>query len=137
MNEGMNKVLLLGNLGDDPELRSTATGQMRLRLRIATTESYLDANRNRHERTEWHTVVIWGKRAEPLSRILAKGSRVLVEGRLHTSSYEKEGTKRTSTEVVADDLWLAGDPRRSRPQETAAPPGAPASAALAAGDLPF
>jgi single-strand DNA-binding protein len=138
MTDGINKVLLLGNLGDDPELRSTATGQALLRMRVATTESFLDANKQRRERTEWHTVVLWGKRAEPLSKILQKGSRVLIEGRIHTSSYEKDGTKRTTTEVVADDLWLAGDARRAPGVRVAPPPPLPVSPPpSAADDVPF
>ncbi len=109
MAEGLNKVMLLGNLGQDPELRMTSGGQAVLKLRIATSESYLDRNRNRQERTEWHSVVIWGKRAEALSKILSKGSRVFIEGGLRTSSYDdRDGNKRYRTEIVASNLILAG-----------------------------
>lgn len=109
MSEGLNKVLLLGNLGADPELRVTGGGQSVLNLRLATTESYLDKDKVRQDRTEWHNVVIWGKRAEGLSKILSKGSRILVEGGLRTSSYDdKEGNKRYKTEVNATNILLAG-----------------------------
>jgi single-strand DNA-binding protein len=109
MAEGLNRVLLLGNLGADPELRVTSGGQSVLKLRLATSESYLDKNRVRQERTEWHSVVIWGKRAEALSKFLTKGSRLFVEGGLRTSSYDdKEGNKRYRTEVVASNIILAG-----------------------------
>jgi single-strand DNA-binding protein len=109
MADGLNRVMLLGNLGADPELRTTNGGQSVLKLRLATTESYLDRNRVRQERTEWHSVVVWGKRAEALSRFLSKGSKLFVEGRLRTSSYDdREGNKRYKTEVVADDIILAG-----------------------------
>ena len=109
MAEGLNKVMLMGNLGADPELRVTSGGQSVLKLRLATSETYLDKNRVRQERTEWHSVVVWGKRAEALSKFLTKGSRLFVEGGLRTSSYDdKEGNKRYRTEVVANNIILAG-----------------------------
>ncbi len=108
MAEGLNKVLLLGNLGADPELKVTQGGQAVLKLRLATTESYLDRNNTRQERTEWHRVTLWGKRAEALAKFLTKGERIFVEGRISTSSYEKDGEKRYSTEIVANNIILAG-----------------------------
>ncbi len=111
MADGLNKVLLLGNLGSNPELRLTAGGQSILSLRVATTEAYFDKDQTKQQRTEWHSVTLWGKRGESLSRLLTKGSRVLIEGRLHTSSYEKDGAKRYRTEVIATDLHLAGTGR--------------------------
>ena len=127
MAEGLNRVMLLGNLGQDPELRTTQSGQSVLKLRIATTERYLDANKAWQERTEWHGVVVWGKRGEALHRILAKGSTIFVEGSLRTSSYEKEGVKRYTTEVVAQNVILAGGRAAGRGQpgddfDPAAPP---------------
>lgn len=101
--------MLLGNLGADPELRATAGGQSVLNLRLATTETYLDKEKNRQENTQWHTVVVWGKRGEALSKFLTKGSRIFVEGGLRTSSYDdKEGVKRFKTEVVASNIILSG-----------------------------
>jgi single-strand DNA-binding protein len=108
MAEGLNKVMLLGNLGADPELKVTQGGQAVLKLRLATTESYLDRNNARQERTEWHRVTLWGKRAEALAKFLTKGERIFVEGRISTSSYEKDGEKRYSTEVVATNIILSG-----------------------------
>jgi single-strand DNA-binding protein len=109
MADGLNKVMLLGNLGADPELRMTSGGQAVLKLRLATSETYLDRNRNRQEKTEWHSVVIWGKRAEALGKILSKGSRLFIEGALRTSSYDdKDGNKRYRTEVVATNVILSG-----------------------------
>ena len=108
MAEGLNKVLLLGNLGADPELKVTAGGQAILKLRLATTESYLDKSNTRQERTEWHSITVWGKRGEALSRILAKGSSIFVEGSIRTSSYEKDGEKRYRTEIVANNIILSG-----------------------------
>lgn len=109
MADGLNKVMLLGNLGADPELRVTSGGQSVLKLRVATSESYLDKNKVRQERTEWHSVVIWGKRAEALGKFLAKGSRLFVEGGIRTTSYDdKDGNKRYKTEVNATNIILAG-----------------------------
>lgn len=112
MAEGLNRVMLLGNLGADPELRMTSGGQAVLKLRLATSETYLDRNKVRQERTEWHSVIVWGRRGEALAKILAKGSRIFVEGGLRTSSYDdKEGHKRYKTEVVANNIILAGGSR--------------------------
>lgn len=108
MAEGLNKVMLLGNLGADPELRMTAGGQAILKLRLATTETYLDKSNVRQERTEWHSITVWGKRGEALAKILAKGSNIFVEGSLRTSSYEKDGEKRYRTEIVANNILLTG-----------------------------
>lgn len=125
MAQGLNRVLLLGNLGADPELRVTQGGQQVLKMRLATSESYLDRNRERQERTEWHSVVIWGKRAEALERIISKGSRIHVEGSLKTSSYEdRDGNKRYKTEVVASNIILCGGERGGggRSRDSGSPP---------------
>jgi len=109
MAEGLNRVMLLGNLGADPELRYTQGGQAVLNLRLATTESYLDKDRVRKERTDWHSVVVWGKRGEALGKFLAKGSTIFIEGSIRTSSYEdRDGNKRYKTEIVANNVILAG-----------------------------
>ena len=108
MAEGLNKVMLLGNLGADPELKMTQSGQAVLKLRLATTETYLDKNQTRQERTEWHSVTLWGKRGEALAKFLTKGERIFVEGSLRTSSYEKNGEKRYSTEINATNIILTG-----------------------------
>ena len=81
-SEGLNKVMLIGNLGADPELKFTQGGQAVLSLRLATTERYVSKGGERQERTEWHSVVIWGNRAEALNKFLAKGRTIYVEGRL-------------------------------------------------------
>lgn len=111
MAEGLNRVMLLGNLGADPELKMTTGGQSVLRLRLATTETYLDRNKVRQEKTEWHTVTLWGKRAEALHKILAKGDRIFVEGSLQTRSWEKNGEKRYATDVNAQNVILGGGGR--------------------------
>lgn len=111
MAEGLNRVMLLGNLGQDPELRLTQGGQALLKLRIATTESYMDKSGQRQERTEWHSVTLWGKRGEALAKFLSKGSTVFVEGQLRTDSYEKNGEKRYQTVVNATNIILTGGRR--------------------------
>lgn len=104
---GLNRVILLGNLGADPELRAVAETTV-LGLRLATSESFKDRNGERQERTEWHRVNIWGKRGEALSKFLKKGDRILVEGSIRTSTYEKDGEKKYSTEIVASNIVLSG-----------------------------
>jgi single-strand DNA-binding protein len=109
MAEGLNRAILVGNLGMDPELKFTQGGQGVLRLRIATTESFMNRNGERQERTDWHTVVVWGKRGEALNKILSKGRTVWIEGRIQTRSWEdKEGGKRYATEIVANQVGLVG-----------------------------
>ena len=105
---GLNKVFLLGNLGADPELKITQGGQPVLKLRLATSETFLDRNQTRQERTEWHSVTLWGRRAEALAKILNKGDRIFVEGGLRTSTYEKDGEKRYRTEITAFNVILNG-----------------------------
>jgi single-strand DNA-binding protein len=112
MAQGLNRVQLLGNLGADPELRFTQGGTPVLNMRMATTETYLDKDKVRKERTDWHNVVVWGKRGEALGKILHKGSSCFIEGSLRTSSYDDlEGNKRYKTEVIASNVILTGGKR--------------------------
>jgi single-strand DNA-binding protein len=107
MANGVNKVFLLGNLGADPELRSTTSGQAVMRIRLATSKSWLDDKKQKQERVEWHTVIVWGNRATALARFLAKGMRLHIEGELRTREYEgSDGVKRYSTEVTAFEVTL-------------------------------
>jgi single-strand DNA-binding protein len=109
MAEGLNKVMLIGNLGQDPELRFTQGGTAVLNMRIATNESFLNRDNERQERTEWHTVILWGKRGEGLHKVISKGKSLFIEGRLQTRSWEdKQGQKRYSTEIVATNVILLG-----------------------------
>jgi single-strand DNA-binding protein len=122
MTIGLNRVMLIGNIGADPELRSTATGMAVLRIRMATTESYLDRDKNRKEQTEWHSITVWGRRGEALHAILTKGKQIFVEGALRTSSYDdKEGIKRTRTEIVAKEVILCGGRDGGAPGQRSSP----------------
>jgi single-strand DNA-binding protein len=131
----MNKVILLGNIGETPELRFGSSGIAILKLRIATNESWPDRDGQRKKHTEWHRATLFGKRAEALHPHLQKGSSVLVEGRLRTSSYERDGTKRYSTEIVVDELCFgssgANTGGESRLARTGAEPSHAASPSLA------
>ncbi|MDX2051094.1 MAG: single-stranded DNA-binding protein [Polyangiaceae bacterium] len=134
MAEGLNRVMLLGNLGQDPELKVTGGGQSVLKLRLATPERYLDKNKSWQERTEWHSVVVWGKRAEALSKFLTKGSRIFVEGGIRSSSYDdKDGQKRYRTEIVANNIILAGGGGGGRSGGGGAPRGDESSGSSHAG----
>lgn len=126
MSDGMNKAILIGNLGQDPELRYTQGGHPVLNLRLATTESYLNRDRERQQRTEWHTVIVWGKRGESLNKILSKGRTICVEGRLQTRKWEdKEGNKRYITEIVATNVLLLGGRGPSETDQNAYEQGTP------------
>lgn len=106
----VNKVILIGNLGADPELRYTPNGNRPVcSLRIATSEVFKDKAGQKQEQTEWHRVTVWGDQAENCNKYLAKGRSVYVEGRLQTRSWDdKEGNKRYSTEVVAERVKFLG-----------------------------
>lgn len=103
--DGLNKVYIIGNLGADPELRMLPGGNAVLKLRVATSESWFDKENVRQERTEWHRVTVFGRSAEALSKFLRKGMSVSVEGRNQTTSYEKDGQKHYSTEVIGVHVW--------------------------------
>jgi single-strand DNA-binding protein len=106
---GVNKVILVGNLGRDPEVRYIRDGTAVANLRIATSETWNDANGQKQERTEWHRVVAWGKLAEIAKEYMTKGRQVYVEGRLQTRSWDdREGNKRYTTEVRADQMIMLG-----------------------------
>lgn len=106
---GVNKVILIGNLGADPDFKTTSTGAAVCKLSIATSRSWKNKNTDELEtETEWHRVTVWGKSAEHCNNYLSKGRSVYVEGRLRTSSYEQDGIKKWSTEVVADTVQFLG-----------------------------
>ena len=163
MARGINKVILVGNLGNDPDVKYTQGGMAIATLSVATTSSRKDRDGNFQEKTEWHRVKLFGKTAEVAGEYLKKGRQVYIEGRLEYGSYEKDGVKHYTTDIIGDDMQMlgGGDGQRSgggygedRPQRSAAPRrdsapaqrAAPAAAAQQAGggiddfaddDIPF
>jgi single-strand DNA-binding protein len=106
---GINKVILVGNLGAAPEMRFTQGGQAVANLRLATTERWTDKNGQKQEATEWHRVVVWGKQAEIMAQYLTKGRQIYVEGKIRTRQWQdQQGQKRYSTEVVAQNIQMLG-----------------------------
>ena len=111
MASGVNKVILIGRLGGDPEVRYTTNGGAVANFNLATNESWTDKSGQKQERTEWHRVVIWGKMAELCGQYLSKGRQAYVEGRLQTREWnDKEGNKRYTTEIIAQNIQFLGGP---------------------------
>ena len=156
----VNRVILVGRLGRDPETRYTGSGQAVANFSVATDESYKDRNGERQKRTEWHKIVVWGKQAEIAQQYLKKGSLVFIEGRIQSREWQdKEGQKRTSFEIVANNFRMLGGraesaaaaagavgavaPRASDDFEQSAPPeesyggGSPAGPEISDEDIPF
>ena len=105
----VNKVIIVGNLGRDPELRYIQSGQAVANFSVATNEKWKDKDGNNQERTEWHRIVVWGKSAENCAQYLQKGRSVYIEGKLQTREWEdKDGNKRSTTEVVAQAVQFLG-----------------------------
>ena len=106
MAKGLNKVLLIGHLGKDPELKYTPNGTAVCNFSIASSDSYKGDDGNWVDRTEWHNIVVWRKLAEICGQYLKKGSKIYMEGKLTTESYEKDGIKRYITKIVMSDMLM-------------------------------
>ena len=129
----VNKVILVGNLGRDPELRYTGSGKAVANFPLATSEVWNDSDGERQERTDWHNIVVWDKQAETCGQYLAKGRQVYVEGSIRTRKYEdKDGNQRYVTEVIASRVQFLGSAadRSERPAATS-------SAQAESDDIPF
>ena len=114
----INKVILIGRLGRDPELRKTTAGGAVVNFSLATSETWKDKTTGeKQERTEWHRVVVWGRLAEICAEYLTKGSAAYVEGKLRTSTYERDGVKHSKTEVIADEVKFLGGRGDSQPAD--------------------
>jgi single-strand DNA-binding protein len=110
MNTLRNQVQLIGNLGSDPEIKTFESGKKQTKLKIATNESYRDADGKKVENTEWHTVIFWGNPIEIIEKYLQKGKEVAISGKLTYRDYEdKDGVKRYITEIVGNELVLLGN----------------------------
>jgi len=122
----LNKVQIIGNLGQDPEVRFTTQGQAVCDLSVATNEKWTDKQGEKHEHTEWHKVTCWGKTAELVGQYLKKGRRCYVEGKLQTQEYEKDGSKRWITKIIAQRVLFLDSARQERRGDDAPesqPPG--------------
>lgn len=147
MAKGLNKVMLIGNLGKDPELRYTSSGVAVATFSIATSESWKDQDGNTQEKTEWHNIVAWRKLAEICGEWLKKGKRVYIEGRIQNRSYDDKNTgqKRYITEIVADNMIMldgGGTGGRAAASESGSSSsgqgaGEPAPSVAPNDDLPF
>jgi len=137
---GVNKVILVGNLGKDPEVRSLESGTKVASFSLATSESYKNKDGQKVDQTEWHNIVMWRGLAEVAEKYLKKGSQIYLEGKIRTRTWDdKEGNKRYTTEIIADTFTMLGKRDDTAPQsnnivsEVAAPPVAPGPD----DDLPF
>jgi single-strand DNA-binding protein len=138
----VNKAILIGNLGRDPELRYTPSGKAVASFSIATTEKWRDQNGEMQESTEWHNIVLWGRQAEIAKEYLAKGRPVYIEGRIQTRSYEdKNGVKKYMTEIVGQRMQFLGSRGDTSSDYTPPPPpkdeDAPFNNTVEDDDLPF
>lgn len=138
---GVNKAILVGNLGKDPEVKYLENNVAVARFPLATTESWKDRSGERKEHTEWHNIVLWRGLAEITEKYLRKGDKVYIEGRIRMESWEdKEGNKRYTTKVIADNMTMLGSRRdedavMNKPEKTEEPDLAPTDDAT--DDLPF
>lgn len=130
----LNKVQIIGNLGQDPEVRFTTSGQAVCDLSVATNEKWTDKQGEKHEHTEWHKVTVWGKTAELVGQYLKKGRRCYVEGKLQTQEYEKDGSKRWITKIIAQRVLFLDSARQERRGDDAPESQPPAGAD---DDIPF
>ena len=108
MSNGINKAIIVGNLGGDPEVKQTSNGGNLTTLNVATTTSWKDNNGNKQEKTEWHRVVMFNKLAEIAAQYLHKGSQVYIEGRISYRSYEQDGVTKYVTDIIAESMQMLG-----------------------------
>ncbi len=118
MAGSLNKAILIGRLGKDPEMRFTPSGRAVTNFTMATSDYWMDQNNERQERTEWHRIVTWGKLAETCAKILSKGKLVYIEGRLQTRAWDdRDGNKRYTTEIVANAMQILSPMDNSEPKD--------------------
>lgn len=135
----VNKVIIVGNLGADPELKYTPSSKAVCNLRVATAETWKDKGGTKQEKTEWHRVTVWGDMGENCSKYLAKGRSVYIEGRLQTRSYDKDGQKHYATDVIAEKVVFLGGARGegAASGKSDEPSGQQADAPVSDEDIPF
>jgi len=118
----LNKVILIGRLGGDPELKYTPNGTAQAKINLATSERWKDNDGNNQEKTEWHRIITWRRQAEFAGEWLKKGQLVCVEGKLQTRSWEQDGQKKYMTEVVADNITMLGSKGDTGGKSSESPP---------------
>ncbi len=134
----VNKTILVGRLGRDPETRFTAGGTAVANFSMATDETFKDKQGQRQKRTEWHKIIVWGKQAEIAQKYLKKGALIFVEGRIQSREWEKDGEKHRSFEIVANNFrMLEGKKTDGKNGELAVAPEAEAAFAVSDEDIPF
>jgi single-strand DNA-binding protein len=138
MSRGLNKVMVIGHLGKDPEMRYTPSGRPVTTFTLAVSRTWNSADGERHTETEWFNVVAWGNLAEICKQYLSKGQQVYVEGRLQTRRWEdKESQKHTSVEIVANEMMMLGDRRDASPAGEEASGTPEAESAITEDEFPF
>lgn len=146
MSGSMNKVILIGNLGRDPELKMTPNGQALARFSVATTETWKNPQGEKQSKTEWHNIVVWGKQAEIAEKYLRKGKQVMIEGRIQYREYtDQAGVKKTACDIRCDNFVMLGrmDEGGARPSsghsdfDEPLPPPPPSSGGNYDDDIPF
>lgn len=122
----INKVILLGNVGAEPEVRALEGGSKVARIRVATSERYTDKQGNKQENTEWHNVILFNALADVVERYVHKGSQLYIEGKIRTREYEQNGEKRYATDIIANELKLCGRAKdASEPPQAQSAPATP------------
>jgi single-strand DNA-binding protein len=134
---GVNRVILIGRLGGDPEMRYTADGTAVCKFSLATSRKYTGRDGQKQEKTEWHRVVVWRKLAEICGQYLGKGKQVMIEGRIEYGSYEKDGVKHYTTDIVADNMEMLGAAGNQGQERDAGAPFPPEGGAPPEDDIPF
>jgi single-strand DNA-binding protein len=135
---GVNKVILVGNLGSDPEMRYTAGGTAVCKFSLATSRRFTGKDGQKQEKTEWHRIVAWGKLGEICGQYLAKGKQVVIEGRIEYGSYEKEGVKHYTTDIIAENMQMLGSAGGQSSRAPEPEPGfGPPEGGVPEDDIPF
>jgi len=134
----LNKVMIIGRLGNDPELKTLTSGSSVCNFNLATSERWNDKEGQKQERTEWHRIVAWGKQAELCGKYLAKGRQVYIEGKLQTRSWEdQQGQKKYTTEIIANSVQFLGSQQQASQQAPAPNDFGPEPSFEASEDIPF
>ncbi len=134
---GVNKAILVGNLGGDPELRYTASGTAVCKFSLATSRKFTGKDGQKQEKTEWHRITAWGKLAEICGQYLAKGKQVYIEGRIEYGSYEKDGVKQYTTDIIAENMNMLGSPGAANRVQEPEPGFGPPEGGVPEDDIPF